>query len=290
MMLLVTLSGLAFGGIGAAVALRTGRASVVQGLFPLVFVILFLSSAFFPQDLLTGPAATVAKYNPLSFIVEGIRDPVISSLTWEVFGKAIASLVLVFAIGIVLSSLRAQAAAQDGWLMSWRMSLEAHMGSGPAGGERDPSSPGRRDSGRPGADDLLPRPDLGLRRARQPRRLPRPLQGLDDPREPAPGRGVHRGGDGRQPRPRHRAGVVRPPAGLPRPATGDPRGARVVGGAAVADPGDLPARRRVRGRSQLARARRARDRPLRRHGHGHGGGAAGGRCSPCATGPSPRRH
>ena len=56
MMLLVTLSGLAFGGIGAAVALRTGRASVVQGLFPLVFVILFLSSAFFPQDLLTGPA------------------------------------------------------------------------------------------------------------------------------------------------------------------------------------------------------------------------------------------
>jgi ABC-2 type transport system permease protein len=105
MMLLVTLSGLAFGGIGAAVALRTGRASVVQGLFPLVFVILFLSSAFFPQDLLTGPAATIAQYNPLSFIVEGIRDPVISSLTWEVFGKAIASLVLVFAIGIALSSM-----------------------------------------------------------------------------------------------------------------------------------------------------------------------------------------
>jgi hypothetical protein len=41
----------------------------------------------------------------LSFIVEGIRDPVISSLTWEVFGKAIASLVLVFAIGIALSSM-----------------------------------------------------------------------------------------------------------------------------------------------------------------------------------------
>lgn len=105
MILLVTLSGVAFGGIGAAVALRTGRASVVQGLFPLVFVILFLSSAFFPQALLTGPAETIAEYNPLSFIVEGIRDPVISSLSWEVFGKAIASLVLIGAIGIVLSSL-----------------------------------------------------------------------------------------------------------------------------------------------------------------------------------------
>jgi len=105
MLLLVTLSGVAFGGIGAAVALRTGRASVVQGLFPLVFVILFLSSAFFPQDLLVEPAATIARYNPLSFIVEGIRDPVISSLSWEVFGKAIASLALVGAIGVALSAL-----------------------------------------------------------------------------------------------------------------------------------------------------------------------------------------
>ena len=45
---LVTAAALAFGGIGAAIALRTGSASVVQGLFPLVFVVLFLSSAFFP--------------------------------------------------------------------------------------------------------------------------------------------------------------------------------------------------------------------------------------------------
>jgi ABC-2 type transport system permease protein len=105
MIFLVTLSGMAFGGIGAAVALRTGRASVVQGLFPLVFVILFLSSAFFPQGLLVEPAATIARYNPLSFIVEGIRDPVISSLSWEVFGKAIASLALVGGIGIALSAL-----------------------------------------------------------------------------------------------------------------------------------------------------------------------------------------
>ena len=54
---LVTLSAVAFGSIGAAVALRSGRASVVQGLFPLVFVILFLSTAFFPDDLLLQPAA-----------------------------------------------------------------------------------------------------------------------------------------------------------------------------------------------------------------------------------------
>ncbi len=50
MIVFVTLAAIAFGGIGAAIALRTGSASVVQGLFPLVFVILFLCSAFFPYD------------------------------------------------------------------------------------------------------------------------------------------------------------------------------------------------------------------------------------------------
>jgi ABC-2 type transport system permease protein len=105
MVLFVTLSAVAFGGIGAAVALRTGRASVVQGLFPLVFVILFLSSAFFPANLMLEPASTVAEYNPLSFIVEGIRDPVISSLSLDAFAKALGSILLVAAISIGLSAL-----------------------------------------------------------------------------------------------------------------------------------------------------------------------------------------
>jgi ABC-2 type transport system permease protein len=105
MIFFVVLSGIAFGGIGAAVALRTGRASVVQGLFPLVFVILFLSSAFFPDNLLLEPAATIARYNPLSFIVEGIRDPVISSISWDVFWKAIGSLALVGGLSIWWSAL-----------------------------------------------------------------------------------------------------------------------------------------------------------------------------------------
>jgi ABC-2 type transport system permease protein len=105
MIAFVTLSAIAFGGLGAAVALRTGRASVVQGLFPLVFVILFLSSAFFPANLMIEPAATVARYNPLSFIVEGIRDPVISSLSLEAFAKALGSIALVGVISIALSGL-----------------------------------------------------------------------------------------------------------------------------------------------------------------------------------------
>ncbi len=101
---LVSASAVAFGAIGAAVALRSGSASVVQGLFPLVFVILFLSSAFFPEALLLEPAKSVAQWNPLSFIVEGIRNPVISSLTLADLGKGIGAIAVVGAIGLGLSA------------------------------------------------------------------------------------------------------------------------------------------------------------------------------------------
>lgn len=105
MIALVTGSALAFGAIGAAVALRSGNASVVQGLFPLVFVILFLSTAFFPDSLLLEPAKSVAEWNPLSFIVDGVRDPVISVFSVETFAEGVAGIALFGVTGLVLSAL-----------------------------------------------------------------------------------------------------------------------------------------------------------------------------------------
>jgi ABC-2 type transport system permease protein len=104
MALFVIASAVAFGSLGAALALRSGSASVVQGMFPLVFVILFLSTAFFPQDLLMEPAKTVAEYNPLSFVVDAVRDPVISAFSTEDMLKGILGLVIVGLIGLVLAS------------------------------------------------------------------------------------------------------------------------------------------------------------------------------------------
>jgi ABC-2 type transport system permease protein len=101
---LVSLSAIAFGGLGAAIALRTGKASVVQGLFPLVFVVMFMSSAFFPQGLIVEPAKTIAQFNPISFIVEGIRNPVISTLSTGDLAKALAALVGVATLSTLLSA------------------------------------------------------------------------------------------------------------------------------------------------------------------------------------------
>ncbi len=73
-------AGTGFGALGVALALRARSASTLQGIFPLVFVILFISTAFFPRGLLEAPIDTIARYNPLSYLADGLRNPIIHSI------------------------------------------------------------------------------------------------------------------------------------------------------------------------------------------------------------------
>ena len=98
---------LGFGGIGAFTALRTGSGEAVQGAFPLLFAALFLSSATLPRDLIEIDwFRTVATWNPVSYMVEGLRSLVITG--WD--GEAIA---LGFAAtgGLAVVALAASSAA-----------------------------------------------------------------------------------------------------------------------------------------------------------------------------------
>jgi ABC-2 type transport system permease protein len=70
---LATLAAVGVGGLGAAIALRTGSLSLMQSIFPFVFVLMFTAPAFFPRDLLTPTLHDVAAFNPLTYVVEGIR-------------------------------------------------------------------------------------------------------------------------------------------------------------------------------------------------------------------------
>lgn len=104
-LVLMGLAATAFGSLGAALALKAGTASVVQGIFPIVFVILFLSSAFFPRQLMLEPAATIAGWNPLSLIATGVRHPIIDGLSLHALGTGLAGVAITGAIGAVLTSL-----------------------------------------------------------------------------------------------------------------------------------------------------------------------------------------
>ena len=104
-----------FGSISVTIALRTGSTEAVQGTFPLLFVFLLLSSAFFPRNLMNGWFKALATANPLSHMIESIRGLVIDRLDFTYFlqAEAIAGAIFVLGIGAALIALRARLRSGD---------------------------------------------------------------------------------------------------------------------------------------------------------------------------------
>jgi ABC-2 type transport system permease protein len=70
---------LSFGALGIFLALRTGSGEAIQGLFPLLFVFLFLSSMNTPRNLIgVDWFRAVATVNPVSYLIECVRSLIIT--------------------------------------------------------------------------------------------------------------------------------------------------------------------------------------------------------------------
>jgi ABC-2 type transport system permease protein len=112
MLLISIVAAVAAAGIGSlsmAFGLRSGSSEAVQGSFPLIFVLLFFSSAFFPRGLMEGWFKAVATWNPLSRLIEGLREQVIFGVD---VGEFLVSLVVaagILLLGITLASLALRA-------------------------------------------------------------------------------------------------------------------------------------------------------------------------------------
>ena len=93
--------GLAFGSLGLAIGLRTGNGEAVQGVFPLLFVLLFLSSGALPRDLIQNDwFQTIATINPVSYVIEGFRSLFISGWDGEALALAFGVSIVILALGI----------------------------------------------------------------------------------------------------------------------------------------------------------------------------------------------
>lgn len=103
-----SLAAVGFAALGMTIAFRARQASIVQGLFPFVFAVLYLSSAFFPRALLSSPADSISRFNPLSYIADGLRGPIAFGLDSApiVEGFAVAIALIVVASGLAVASLR----------------------------------------------------------------------------------------------------------------------------------------------------------------------------------------
>jgi ABC-2 type transport system permease protein len=95
----------AFGTIGLFAGLRTGSGEAVQGLFPLMFILLFLSSAVLPRDLIAQNwFQTVATINPVSYLIEGMRSLVITGWDGEALALAFGVALVTFAAALAAST------------------------------------------------------------------------------------------------------------------------------------------------------------------------------------------
>ncbi len=100
--LIAGLWSLAFAGFGYAIALKTGNPAAVNSSFLLFFPFLFMTSSYVPRGQLTGWLNTIAAWNPVTYVLEGLRSLVTQGWQWESLAKAVLA---IGAVGLVSMSL-----------------------------------------------------------------------------------------------------------------------------------------------------------------------------------------
>jgi ABC-2 type transport system permease protein len=95
--------------IGMIAALRTQNARLVQSMFVLVFPFLYLTTSQAPKDLLPPLFRTIATYNPVTNIIEGVRALVLydwsAPAIWE--GYVTAIIMFMVLVTLTMASFRA---------------------------------------------------------------------------------------------------------------------------------------------------------------------------------------
>src|SRR5919201_2373664 len=105
---LAALFGVAYAGFGILVALTTRNVQANNTSFLLFFPLLFLTPNFVPFELLSPAMETLARINPVSYVIVGLRSLVIDG--WDA-GKIGVALLVIVAMGVVLTALSLRAIA-----------------------------------------------------------------------------------------------------------------------------------------------------------------------------------
>ncbi len=103
---LMVIFAMAWSCVGIIAALRTKNARLVQSMFVIVFPFLYLTTSQAPKQLLPPTFATIATYNPVTYIIEGVRALVLydwsSPAIWQ--GFLMASCLFVVMVSLALKS------------------------------------------------------------------------------------------------------------------------------------------------------------------------------------------
>ena len=92
--LMGALWGLAFTGFPYAIALKTANPGAVASSFILFFPFAFLTSSTVPLENLTGWMRTIARFNPITYVLEGMRSLLSDEWDWTSIGKALLAIAI----------------------------------------------------------------------------------------------------------------------------------------------------------------------------------------------------
>jgi ABC-2 type transport system permease protein len=108
--LIAALWSLSFAGFGYAIALKTGNPAAVNSSFLLFFPFLFLTSSYVPRDQLSGWLDTVAGWNPVTYLLAGLRSLALVGWRGDDLARAALALLVVFltSFGLCFAALRAR--------------------------------------------------------------------------------------------------------------------------------------------------------------------------------------
>ena len=102
LILLSSAWGLSYSGIGFAVALKTGNAQATQSMWVFFMPLLFLTTAFAPKEALSGWLDTAATFNPMTYLLDGMRS--LSLYGWDA-GDIAGAVLAVIGLGSVTLTL-----------------------------------------------------------------------------------------------------------------------------------------------------------------------------------------
>jgi ABC-2 type transport system permease protein len=92
--------------ISMIMALRTQNARLVQSMFVLVFPLLYVTTSQAPINLLPPLFATLARYNPVTYVIEGVRALVLTGWSnpaiWQ--GFVVALVMFLVLVSLTLAS------------------------------------------------------------------------------------------------------------------------------------------------------------------------------------------
>ncbi len=104
-MLMAGLWGLAFTGFPYAIALKTGNPAAVNTSFILFFPFMFLTTSFLPREALTGWLSAIAGWNPVTYLLAGMRSLLYGGWDARSIAGGFAAIAIVGTVSMTLAFL-----------------------------------------------------------------------------------------------------------------------------------------------------------------------------------------